>query len=457
MRRAAIGGVLMSLGLLSVAQADWIDDANARIEQHRKAPLTVTVVDAAGNAVPATINVRQTASAFRWGSAVNSNFYMTGGTGTNATQYRAKIAQLFNQATLENGHKWRQWEMTGDRNRSIATIDALLAQGKTIRGHTMVWQRPENLPDDVNVALSAGNVTAAVDRTMNHIAAIGSANAGRVSEWDVVNEQWAHNGITSAAHPGVPIEQAPLLAQWFNAARVADPSATLYINDYGILASNNSTNTSHQQSLFDTVSYLKSQNAPIGGIGLQSHFGSANARTSGPNLITILDRFASLGVELQVTEFDMYGSGWTPQSQADYIREFMTAVFSHPAVVGFNIWGFWDGQHFAGSAPLFDANWNLKPSGAAWMDLVFEQWRTNIYGLHGSDGAFDLRAFLGEYEIDIIAGDVTRTIPLSLGVNGTGMTVVVPEPAATIALPIGALLLGRRFRTSAVSRSRQIR
>lgn len=435
--------------VVPLAHGDWLSEANARIEADRKANVSIKVVDAKGNAVPgASVAVRETESAFRWGTAVNSDYYAAAGTpSADRLKYKAKIDELFNQVTIENGLKWTQWENASVRARTNATIDALRAQDKTLRGHAMIWQREQNLPADVIAMRDANDAAGLASRTANHIAAIGGAMRGKASEWDVLNEQWAHHSLTDVMNPGVTNSAlAPAQAAWFNQARAADPTAKLFVNDYSILASGNLTNTSHQQYLYDQVAYLKSQGAPVGGIGFQSHFGSANARTSGDKLVQILDRYAALGVDLAVTEFDLYGDGWTEASKAAYMREFMTAVFAEKAVNGFTMWGFWDGQHFADSAPLFDANWNLKESGQVFMDLVFDQWWTDVSGTTNASGVYATRGFLGDYAIDVTLDGKTRTYTTTLDATGRSLTIVVPEPATLAMLAGGALVLLRRRR-----------
>lgn len=439
---------LIALSLAGVARGDWLSDANARIEANRKANVTVKVVDARGNAVPgATVAVRETESAFRWGTAVNSDYYAAAGTpSADRLTYKAKIDALFNQAVLENGHKWLPWETTASRNRANATVDALLAQGKTLRGHAMVWQKPSAMPADVNAMIAGGDAAGLVARTNAHIASIGGALAGKVDSWDVLNEQWGYHGVTDVINPGVPFERAPQLVDWFNKARQADANATLFVNDWGILdSSGNSTNSAHQQSLFNTVQYLKQQGAPVGGIGFQSHVGDFSSRTTGPNLVTLLDRFATLGTALEVTEFDITGDGWTEAAKATYLREFMTAAFANASVTGFNLWGFWDGQHFADDAPLFNLDWSLKASGQAWMDLVFDEWRTDVAGTTNAGGQYLTRGFHGDYAIDVTVGGKTFATTTTLDASGRTITVVVPEPGAMAALA-GVALFARRRR-----------
>ena len=50
------------------------------------------------------------------------------------------------------------------------------------------------------------------------------------------------------------------------------------------------------------------------------------------------DRFAVFGRELEITEFDIDTAD--EATQADYTRDFMTAVFSYPSMNAFLMWPF---------------------------------------------------------------------------------------------------------------------
>lgn len=57
-----------------------------------------------------------------------------------------------------------------------------------------------------------------------------------------------------------------------------------------------------------------------------------------------LDRYAAFGKDLEIPEFDI--NTMVEALQADYRRDFMTAVFSHPSVKALMMWGFWEGAHW---------------------------------------------------------------------------------------------------------------
>jgi hypothetical protein len=113
--------------------------------------------------------------------------------------------------------------------------------------------------------------------------------------------------------------------------------------------------------------------------------------------------------------------------QADYTRDLMTAVFSHPSASGIVMWGFWDPKHWLGNAPLYRKDWTLKPAGEAWMDLVFHQWWTNTAAMTDSSGKCAVRGFLGEYEIDVKRGPAAVSAKAKLTAGGASIQVVLPS------------------------------
>lgn len=66
--------------------------------------------------------------------------------------------------------------------------------------------------------------------------------------------------------------------------------------------------------------------------------------------IAILDKFSRLGLPIQISEFGMDTDD--AQLQSDYRRDFMTAAFSEPSVIGVVQWGFWEKAHWLPRAVL---------------------------------------------------------------------------------------------------------
>lgn len=404
------------------ADAPWRAEAAARIEAHRMADLRVRVVDAAGNALPgASVSVLQQRHEFGFGSAVQARL-LGDNPQANAT-YQAKAAELFNIATVENNFKWPAWEGNWGPAFSRATageaLDWLESQGIESRGHVLVWPGADNLPNSLQSLINQSSLNATQQQQLRnaiaaHIADLGAFTAGRMSAWDAVNEPRVNNDVMRLLDEG-----DGAMATWFQQARDADPNARLFLNEFGILTSGGGTNTGNQRLLESQVRALIDAGAPIDGVGLQGHFDEGSL-TGPEQLWAIVDRYADLGLDVQVTEFDFGTSD--EQLQAAYLRDFFTAMFAHEGVDDLLMWGFWEDAHFDPQRALFRSDWSVKPSGQAYLDLVFGEWWTDETTAAGADGEAAVRAFRGEQSVTGSFGGESMTSEVILDADGETLT-----------------------------------
>jgi hypothetical protein len=138
---------------------------------------------------------------------------------------------------------------------------------------------------------------------------------------------------------------------------------------------------------------------PFDGIGFQAHI---NSFPVGPTTVySILEDFnQSFGKDLKITEFDMIGV--SPNIHYEYVRDFLTIVFSHERVESFLCWGFWDGNHWLGDAPFYNLDWSIKPGGQAFLDLVFNEWWTNEVDTTSVSESAIFRPFKGKHKITVM-------------------------------------------------------
>lgn len=428
----------------SEPDAAWRQAAAERIEQYRKADLTVVVQAADARLLAgATVKVRMTRHAFGFGSAVAA---MPLAIETeDARRYRDTVKRLFNKVVFENDLKWPQWEDTHNREWTIQALRWLEQQGIAVRGHCLVWPSWRNMPKDVPALKDKPEALG--ERVRRHIWDEVGALKGRIVEWDVVNEPYSEHDLMDALSTKEKTGE-DVMAEWFQWAHEADPGAELYLNDYGILEAGGA-DAAHQDAYEKTLRLLIERGAekeagegaeegaeketekkaekeaekkvPLGGIGLQGHFG--RNLTPPERLLAVLDRFAALDRPLQVTEFDVDIAD--EQLQADYLRDFLTACFSHPKVKGILMWGFWEGRHWKPRAALFRKDWSVKPNGQAWMDLVLKTWWTEAQGKTDAAGRFRARGFLGRYEVTAQAEGKTKTVTIDLPADGTIFTLAL--------------------------------
>jgi GH35 family endo-1,4-beta-xylanase len=399
--------------------AAWRTAANTRIAQQRMANLAVTVHDASGQVLDgAAVFVRQKRHAFQFGSALAGSRLVRDNS-PDSVIYRAVAQQLFNTATIENDLKWSGWE--SNRQLGIDAATWVVNAGMNLRGHNLVWPSRTFMPARVwntydSIYSSQGPTAAAAwlrQEILNHITDEAGTLAGLPAQWDVVNEPFAN-------HAAMDVLGNAAMVDWYTAARNADPNAKLYLNDYGIFTN---TPTAHQDNFAGWIQYLLSNGAPLDGIGEQSHL-SGDSLPDIDRLQPVIDRFAAFGVPIEITEFDVDTTDL--QLQADYLRDYMTFMFSQPSVGGFVMWGFWQGSHWRPDAALFRSDWSIKPNGQQYEDLLFGDWWTDTRGTTANGGPYTTRAFLGDYDIVVQLGGQTQTVQATLGPGGLSLDITLP-------------------------------
>lgn len=391
--------------------APWRDRAEEMIDQYRKGDMTVTVRNSRGGPVAdAVVRFRMNRHAYPFGSAVDARTLMRDD--DHGQRYREVITTYFNRVVFENDLKWGPWE-TWDRQTTLSALRYLREHDIEIRGHCLVWPSWRHLPSDLEQ--NQGSVRYLKPRVLDHITDEAGALAGKLVDWDVINENYSNHDL-------MDILGDRAMVDWFKQTRAADPHATLYLNDYGII-SGGGLDEAHRSHYLWTVQYLLDAEAPIGGLGTQCHFG---ANPTPPERIwRILDELDDFGLPVQCTEFDINADD--SEYQVHYMRDFMTAYFAHPATQGILMWGFWAGKHWRPKSALWDEDWQLRPHGEVWVNLVTETWWTDETRVTDSAGRASVRGFFGDYTVWISVGDQTVTAEFEHGAGGTAVTVTGSE------------------------------
>ena len=390
------------------ADAPWRAAADARIEKLRKGDLTVTVTDASGQPVAgAQVAVAMKRHAFAWGSAVTVREILR--QDADGDRYRRIVEQNFTRVVFENDLKWQSWDHPASHPKILQAADWLLAHHLEIRGHNLIWPSWKYTPSDLKKMQD--NPAAMRQRINSHIQDEVSTLKGRLVDWDVVNEPFSNNDVMKV------LGDSEMIA-WFKLAHRFDPAVRLTLNDYDILSAGG-MNKAHQDHFEKTLRMLKDGGAPITGLGMQSHFGSTP--TPPERMLSILDRYAALGLDISITEHDIDTND--EQLQADFTRDFLTTVFSHPSVVAILVWGFWEPTHWKPQAAYYRRDWSITPAGQAWLDLVTKKWWTNAALATAADGTARTRGFLGDYEITVTHHGVTKTVPAKVTHAGTMIAV----------------------------------
>ena len=395
--------------------ADWRAAAQDRIDELRKTDFDVTVVDPDGEPVPdAEVSVEMQAHEYDWGTAVAVNQWPDG-----SDTYREKLLDNFNKAVPENGLKVPAWEGSYgdslDEDNTRAAIDWLLERDIPTRGHALVWSTYDWM--GIDDSLSATEINEEVKRLIRDRA---EEFEGELPEWDMHNHPLFYPEIWQ------DIGREYIL-EWWETANEADPSSQMYINELNIVAGDQLTN-----DYYDHIDWLTDNDAGVEGIGFMSHFGLGSL-TPPTELLDRFDRFAEFGVPLQLTEFDIQINDRSNenevQAQRDYLRDVLTAAFSHEAVEGVVSWGFWQDEHWRPTGAYYDSDWTLRPHGEEYRRLLFEEWWTEESGTADADGVYAGRGFEGTYEVVAQDGERIGAETVAFTDDGASATVTV-RPAS---------------------------
>jgi GH35 family endo-1,4-beta-xylanase len=320
--------------------------------------------------------------------------------------------EMFDSAVIENGMKWPKWSGSlASREESLRAASWILDHNLGMRGHCLVWPGDKFSPKRIQELPQPKTVLPTLIK--DHILDLVTATKGKMYAWDVINEM---------VHEKDYFKTMPELeaAEWFKVARAADPKPKLMINEYGMLNGPKSPDMIKQYVAL--TRRLIAAGAPIDAMGIQSHVG--RQMRNPVDVISDLNLLAESGLELMVTEFDIN----TPDEalQADYTRDFLIAVYSHPSVTGFTKWGFWESKHWKPDAAMFRKDWSEKPNAKVWRELVRGQWLTKVDGKTDASGKFSSRGHFGDYEITVnVGGKVYKQVrPLTKA--GGNFTVQVP-------------------------------
>lgn len=274
--------------------------------------------------------------------------------------YTSILNAEFNSVTAENEMKIDALEPS-QNSFSFGTADQMVSyardRGMRVRGHTLAWhsQQPGWMQNMEGTALR--------NAMLNHVTQVATHFRGRIDSWDVVNEAFADGSTGARRNSNLQRTGNDWIEAAFRAARAADPGAKLCYNDY------NTDNWTHAktQAVYGLVADFRQRGVPIDCVGFQSHFNSGSPYPS--NYRTTLQNFAALGVDVQITELDIEGSGTTQaNTYANVVNDCLAVVRCN----GITVWGIRDSDSWrSGGTPLlFDGGGNKKPAYFAVLDAL---------------------------------------------------------------------------------------
>ncbi|WP_229705776.1 endo-1,4-beta-xylanase, partial [Micromonospora sonchi] len=317
------------------------------------AALVVSLLPSLAQAAESTLGAAAAQSGRYFGAAVAANKL-------SDNAYTTILNREFNSVTPENEMKIDATEPQ-QNNFTFTNADRIvnhaLNRGWKVRGHTLAWhsQQPGWMQNMSGTTLR--------NAMLNHVTRVATYYRGKIHSWDVVNEAFADGNSGGRRDSNLQRTGNDWIEAAFRAARTADPGAKLCYNDYNT----DNWTWAKTQGVYNMVRDFKQRGVPIDCVGFQSHFNANSPYNS--NYRTTLSSFAALGVDVQITELDIEGSGTT---QANTYRNVVNDCLAVPRCNGITVWGIRDSDSWrsSGTPLLFDNGGNKKQAYNATLDAL---------------------------------------------------------------------------------------
>lgn len=224
---------------------------------------------------------------FKIGAAVNTRTIVTGAD---------LLCTHFNSLTCENDTKFASLQKE-ENNFNFKQADKIVQFARdnnfAMRGHVFTWhnQTTQWLFENADKKIL-------LERLKKHIEVVGKRYENDFYCWDCVNEAIEDKSdVLFRQSKWLEIIGEDFMDHCFRIAKEILPNTDLYYNDY------NESLLPKRDKIYDTVKGMLDRGVPVDGVGLQCHFNIYE-----PSIDTIrraFEKYAKLGVKLQVTELDI--------------------------------------------------------------------------------------------------------------------------------------------------------
>jgi endo-1,4-beta-xylanase len=294
----------------------------------------------------------------RFGNCISFNPWRADSASIQNAAYADLVASECGLVVPENEMKWQALRPAPDQfdfTRMDAIADWARARGLGLRGHTLLWARPQWFPQWLNDYDFGARPAIEAERLLtSHISKVMERYANDITSWDVVNEAIDHDGhgiLETSLSRAMGSGEATLdLA--FHAARNAAPDAQLVYNDY---MSWEPQHEAHCDDVLRLLEGFRKRGTPVDALGIQSHieiFEVDPATGNGPyrerGWRAFLDEVVGMGYKVLLTEFDVKDKALPSDiairdaKVADFARRYLDLTLSYPQVGDVLAWGMVD-------------------------------------------------------------------------------------------------------------------
>ena len=285
------------------------------------------------------------------------------------TNYRNIALNQFNIITPENSMKPQfihPLPEVYDFSEADQLVDIAQKNNILVHGHVLVYDKSN--PDWMTKSPEIQRQAIMID----HITKVVSHFKGKVAQWDVVNEPFSKKNALykngkSGLEPNIWFlamgEEYIDLA--FKTARTADPSAKLYLNDYGV-----ENDGQHWDALLALVKRLQQRGVPIDGVGFESHIYGDGDYVNTEQLKKHMEILDSMGLKVRISEIDVTGDD--PKEQINQYVNVLDVCLQAQNCTSYATWGITDRYGSTtrsdryplvyGTSLLWDKDFKSKPA-----------------------------------------------------------------------------------------------
>jgi endo-1,4-beta-xylanase len=258
----------------------------------------------------------------------------------------------------ENEMKW-QWTRPAPDRFDFEPMDAVVRWATendvAVRGHTLLWHRPQWFPEWLNNYDYGANPAREAERLLvEHIRTVTERYNGVIGSYDVVNEAIDHdtNDLMQTSMSRAMGGAEAVLDLAFHTAREAAPGAELVYNDY---MSWEPQHAAHCADVLRLLEGFRKRNVPVDAFGIQSHieiYAVDPASDNGPyrerEWRKFLDEVVAMGYKLLITEFDVKDKALPgdiarrDERVADFTRRYFDLMLDYDALGDILAWGMVD-------------------------------------------------------------------------------------------------------------------
>ena len=239
-------------------------------------------------------------------------------------------------------------------------IDFAEQHGMRARGHALVWYAAN--PPWLEPALKAASGRPREDLMTSYIDVAMRRYAGRIAEWDVVNEALEPNQGRADGMRADSMWMQGLGEHYidiaFHTARETDRDAMLFLTDFG-LEHDSPRCERRRTAMLKLLDRLMARRVPIDAIGIQGHLKPYKEQFDERQFADFLGTLSGYGLKLSITEFDIADRGGPPSPDkrdrevASVAKAFLDVALDNPAMGSILCWGLSDRYSWLSNFPEY--------------------------------------------------------------------------------------------------------